>query len=390
MEKPLTPLSASSENQSHLDSPLNSNHSPLNSAPLPLNSTPIPTRESETDNFSIINIWKRWQRLFRHQPGLLWGLTTLASAGILFLGVFMVQRTTQLLSQAWEQLRYQDLTTYESKQNIFESDPILATMSGKLKGERCPIKDRSGDLPAGQILFFDNQAGLVYRLPVSKNQVEFSTTLLANPYYLFFQPADSLQPVQALTNGSHRPESILVEAQSEVSNLKICDSQYIAGELPPELQPMPTNIPTLSQARTDSAVEIPENMSPITEFTGEMATLHGTIFSYGSDVYPAGTVLFYELNSRALYKAAVAENTNVFSAPIPAGQYIALFEPRNPVLPKFGFTQYVKCGLNPTVCTDHSLLKMTVNENQEYGQIQLCDPQYNQAGLPTELQFINE
>lgn len=352
-----------------------------------------PFSNSKQLKLTNLSIWQRWRRLFHRQPGLFWGMTSLLSAAVLFLGVFMVQRATHLLTQAWEQLRYEDLTTYDSKQNIFEADPVLATMSGKLKGRRCPLEGsegESGQLPAGQILFFDNQVGLVYRLPVSENQVEFNTTLLANPYYLFFQPADSSQPVQALANNSHLPESILVQAQSEVSDLTICDSDYIAGELPPELQRTPTGITTLSQVRPESAVELPENMSPFNEHSGSMATLHGTICAYGKDAYPAGTVLFYELDSQALFKVAVAENTNSFSAPIPEGAYIALFEPRNPVLPKFGFTQYVKCGLNPEKCLDHALLEMTVKASQEYGQINLCDPQYNQAGLPPELQFINE
>jgi len=346
--------------------------------------------DSASDNSNGLSTWQRWRRIFHRQPGLFWGITSLIVVSILFLSVFMVQRATQLLTQAWEQLRYEDLAPFDSKQNIFEADPILATMSGKLKGERCPLEEGSGQLPAGQILFFDNEVGMVYRLPVSENQVEFSTTLLANPYYLFFQPTDSLQPVQALTSDSHQPKSISVQAQAEIKGLKICDNQYLAGNLPPELQRMPTDIPTLNQARTESAVEIPENMSPFNELSGQVATLHGTICAYGPEVFPVGTVLFYQLDSRTLFKVEVAENTNVFSAPVPAGNYIAIFEPRNPVLPKFGFTQYVACGLDPKNCSDHSLLEMVVETDQEYGQINLCDPQYNQAGLPSELQFVNE
>lgn len=331
--------------------------------------------------------WQSGGRALRRYPSLFWSVFSLACLVLLGVSLIVVQQTTRLLSQAWEQIQYRDLEMYGSAQNIFEADPVLATMSGQLRGTRCPIEE---ELPAGQILFFDTQSGNLYRLPVAENQTEFQTTLLENSYLTFFQRNGDSQPVQAATSIDHRLSPINILAQRETKGLQVCDQAYQASDLPAELQPLPPNQVALAQPQTHLAADLPPTTATVTQETSNTATIHGLVCAYGADTYPAGTVLLYNIATETLFKAGIEPNTNVFSLPIPAGEYLALFEPRNPSLPKYGYTAYVTCGLDPDRCADHFLLSLKIEADQEYGQIQLCDPQYNQAGLPVELQYTNE
>ena len=120
------------------------------------------------------------------------------------------------------------------------------------------------------------------------------------------------------------------------------------------------------------------------------ATVHGLVCSYGENVFPAGSVIFYEPTQNVMVTYQLHENDNTFSTQPPPGNYAIFFSPQNPVLPIYGYTQYVTCGLNPNSCPDHSLLVNTIEPAQEYGNIQICDPQYDQTGLPEELTYENK
>lgn len=140
-------------------------------------------------------------------------------------------------------------------------------------------------------------------------------------------------------------------------------------------------------ARDESLALLPTN-EQVTEASADTAEVYGLICKYGEE-HPAGTVLFYEPESETVHRLAMAQDKNIYSMTVPAGQYMAFFEPADSTLPIFAFTQYVNCGLDPNSCTDHSMAIFTVEAGQEYGQIDICDPQYVQDGLPTELQYEN-
>lgn len=145
---------------------------------------------------------------------------------------------------------------------------------------------------------------------------------------------------------------------------------------------------------TEGVVEREDSLAYITatetvaEEDPNTAKVFGLACKY-EDIYPGGTVLFYQPESESMYRASIPQGENVYSITVPAGQYTAFFEPSPANLPIFAFTEYVNCGLDPNACTDHSLAVFTVEAGQEYGQVDLCDPQYPQEGLPTELQYEN-
>ena len=126
----------------------------------------------------------------------------------------------------------------------------------------------------------------------------------------------------------------------------------------------------------------------ITDDTPNTAEIFGLICEY-ENTHPAGVVAFYEPSTETLHRMPIVQDTNVYSMKVPAGDYMAFFEPTNRELPIFAFSQYVNCGMTPDSCTDHSMVTFTVEADQEYGQVDLCDPQYVQDGLPTELQYEN-
>jgi len=128
--------------------------------------------------------------------------------------------------------------------------------------------------------------------------------------------------------------------------------------------------------------------SEITDETPNTGEVYGLICKY-ENTHPAGVVAFYEPETKTIHRLQILQEKNVYSMKVPAGQYLAFFEPTNEELPIFAFTQYVNCGLTPDSCTDHSMALFTVEADQEYGQVDLCDPQYIQDGLPSELQYEN-
>lgn len=311
-------------------------------------------------------------------------VSVLACALFLVVGVFMVQQATHLFSQAWEKINYQALSS-QFPAGLDPDDPRLATMSAKLVGRRCP-QPNDPKLPKGDIFLFDNVTGTVYTTPIEADTIEFKTTVLAGNYYLFFRPETELQPYFAATDVDHNLQAITLRPEQTSDAIQICDSDYVANWLPAELQPA-ARTDTLSAQRTTLAVD--EALAPVT--TGiTPATVHGLVCTYGQDVFPAGSVIFYEPQQNNLVVYKLQENENSFSVQVPPGKYAIFFSPQNPILPNYAFTQYVSCGLNPESCQDHSLLINDLEPAQEYGNIMICDPQYDQTNLPEELIYENK
>jgi hypothetical protein len=152
----------------------------------------------------------------------------------------------------------------------------------------------------------------------------------------------------------------------------------------------PQDQPVVSEGvlpRTDS-VNNDFADSEVTDETSSTGEVYGLICKY-EETHPSGIVAFYEPESQTIHRMPILQDKNVYSMKVPAGSYLAFFEPTNEQLPIFAFTQYVNCGMNPNTCTDHSMALFTVEAGQEYGQVDLCDPQYVQDGLPVELQYEN-
>jgi len=157
-----------------------------------------------------------------------------------------------------------------------------------------------------------------------------------------------------------------------------------------------TSLPTnLDEDKVD--VEIPDEAValaeiPLTSYvqlgtaTAETAEVSGTVCPFSGEAKP-GILAFYEVDTKQLYKSDMTSENNVFTVNIPAGRYLTIFEPTQIDLPNFAYTEYVRCGLDPNECTDHSLSVYQVEAGKAYGQIRVCDPQYKQEGLPASMQF---
>ncbi len=157
-----------------------------------------------------------------------------------------------------------------------------------------------------------------------------------------------------------------------------------------------TSLPTnLDEDKVD--VEIPDEAValaeiPLTSYvqlgtaTAETAEVSGTVCPFSGEAKP-GILAFYEVDTKQLYKSDMTSENNVFAVNIPAGRYLTIFEPTQIDLPNFAYTEYVRCGLDPNECTDHSLSVYQVEAGKTYGQIRVCDPQYKQEGLPASMQF---
>ncbi len=309
----------------------------------------------------------------------------LGFVGLLIPGIFMVQQSTRLFSQAWEKISFRDLRS-QYPENADLNDPRYATMSAKLVGRRCPQPEKP-QLPAGKVLLFENETGTVFTYPIAKDTIEFNSTLLAGKYYLFFQPEGDPQPYFAAASDTHDLIEINLQPKETSETIQICDSQYISNWLPAELQPGAKTDPLQTQREAlnltvDSTASFEEEFTP--------SKVHGTVCPYGQNVFPAGSVMFYDSKHNELIVHKLRENENSFSIQVPPGEYAVFFAPQNQLLPIYAFTQYVTCGLDPNNCPDHNLLLTTLQPAEEYGGIQICDPQYNQTGLPANLTYENK
>jgi hypothetical protein len=349
------------------------------SLPNQLNVSPAPTNNSG-DSFAPL----KSRKISQKNKIIYLSIAMLACAILLIPGVFMVQRVTRLFSQAWEKVNFQSLNS-QFPANLDPDDPRLATMSAKLVGRRCPLPD-APQLPKGDVFLFDNETGTVYTYPLAADTVEFKTTVLAGTYYLFFRPETEVQPYFATTDSDHNLLAVHLDPEQTSDTLQLCDSEYISNWLPAELQP---------GARTDTLdtqreiLDVSGALVPVTtEITP--ATVHGLVCTYGQDVFPAGSVIFYEAQQNNLIVYKLQENESSFSTQVPPGNYSIFFSPQNPVLPIYGFTEYVTCGLDPQKCPSHALLTNELEPAEEYGNIMICDPQYDQVGLPKELTYENK
>jgi hypothetical protein len=126
----------------------------------------------------------------------------------------------------------------------------------------------------------------------------------------------------------------------------------------------------------------------ILEPAADTAIIHGLVCAYGNE-NPSGTVIFYGGPEKKMIQTEITAGKNVYSVPLSVGNYTAFFKPDKPGLPIFAYTDYVRCGLDPAKCTNHALLELKLEPNKEYGQVDLCDPQYIQTGLPEQLQYEN-
>lgn len=144
-------------------------------------------------------------------------------------------------------------------------------------------------------------------------------------------------------------------------------------------------------------VEIPVDAAALSEIpftsyvklstpTANTAEVSGTVCPFAGEA-KQGILAFYEVDTKQLLKTEMSSQNNVFTVNIPAGRYLTIFEPAQTDLPNFAYTEYVRCGLKPDECTDHSLSVYQVEAGEAYGQIRVCDPQYNQEGLPASMQF---
>jgi hypothetical protein len=107
------------------------------------------------------------------------------------------------------------------------------------------------------------------------------------------------------------------------------------------------------------------------------ATLTGTL-SYPSEFLPPMRVVAFSLTDKKAYFVDTAKNQGQFSLKVPAGSYYLVSYPYEGTAGETGqvesyslgggsfaggYTQMVPCGLTVS-CNDHTLLPITVTENQ--------------------------
>lgn len=125
-----------------------------------------------------------------------------------------------------------------------------------------------------------------------------------------------------------------------------------------------------------SAVENVMERRPTIETKSETtAEISGLICAHGPDKQLAGRIIFFEFDTKIAYERNIPENTSSYTINVPAGKYVAFFKPEG-VWPIYAYSQYVTCGLDPNICTEHNVLLLTAERDGEYGEVHLCDPQY--------------
>jgi len=127
--------------------------------------------------------------------------------------------------------------------------------------------------------------------------------------------------------------------------------------------PTPTSLATL-----------PATSEPSGDFN---ATISGAL-SYPSEFLPPMRVVAFSLTGRKAYFVDTAKNQGQFSLKVPAGTYYLVSYPYEGTAGETGqaesytlgggpfaggYTQMVPCGLTAN-CEDHTLLPITVTENQ--------------------------
>ncbi len=114
------------------------------------------------------------------------------------------------------------------------------------------------------------------------------------------------------------------------------------------------------------------------------AQLYGLVCAY-SGAHPAGTIMAYSLNNKELLTFPLKQDTFTYGITVSPGKYTLFFKPDDTALPLYGYTKHGLCALGEFPCGDHTLLIEEVQQGDKIGQINLCDPQYPDQGLPAQL-----
>jgi hypothetical protein len=121
-------------------------------------------------------------------------------------------------------------------------------------------------------------------------------------------------------------------------------------------------------------VTLPSTSEPSNDFT---ATITGSL-SYPSEFLPPMRVVAFSLTDKKAYFVDTAKDQGQFSLKVPAGTYYLVSYPYEGIVGNTGivdsyklgggpfaggYTRMVPCGLTAN-CEDHTLLPITVTENQ--------------------------
>jgi hypothetical protein len=123
--------------------------------------------------------------------------------------------------------------------------------------------------------------------------------------------------------------------------------------------------------------------------TEPIALVSGKVCPYGKE-FPAGKVIFYDNEQNRQIIGDLPADQGTYTFTVPVGKYTSFFVPTDTSLPVFAYTDYVACGMTPNDCTNHALLVGEYEAEGQYGQVNVCDPQYDQAGLPESLTYENK
>jgi hypothetical protein len=156
----------------------------------------------------------------------------------------------------------------------------------------------------------------------------------------------------------------------------------------------PTPAPKAANAANGSSIatvtsETTASANVLTPETPGLASVFGKVCPFGKQ-FIAGSVIFFDAKTGVSVQTQMKAGEGVYNIKMMPGSYVAIFKPTDRTFPNFAYSEYVRCGLKPNTCQQHGLLELKIEKNKEYGQVDLCDPQYTQAGLPTELRYENK
>ncbi len=235
-----------------------------------------------------------------------------------------------------------------------EVQPAASDNTSVLAGQVCTTV-------GGNVFFYNVETETMDFVTLDPSQKEYSARLNPGTYKIFMETPGGAY--LGYTDEDHNLDQVVLLADENSPGIDVCD-EAVNTEAEPEL---------FGQAK---------DVLP--------ATVHGLVCTYGEDLFPEGSLIFYEADQKNMVTHKIPENENTFSVQVPAGEYAVFFAPNDTDLPKFGYTEYVTCGLDPNTCENHELLVNKLESGQEYGNIMVCDPQYVQANLPEELIYENE
>lgn len=246
-------------------------------------------------------------------------------------------------------------------QPIGEENAIGSGVQPNISDNKSVVAGKVCSVVGGQVFLYNVDEQEIDFVSLSAGQKEYSSRVSPGTYKVFLKtPGGSYL---GFTDANHNLDSVVVSADGNSTGIDLCD----------DVVNVQSDAKMLALAKT----AVP-------------ATVHGLVCGYGQDVFPAGTVLFYESEKKDTVTYEIPANDNTFSVQVPPGEYAVFFLPADTSLPKYGYTEYVTCGLNPTTCLNHDLLVNKLESGQEYGNVKICDPQYVQTDLPKELIYENK